>query len=318
MNNTNRVFGTVVILNLLWAPVNLMIGLAKGNGFSAMGIGCVRWVSLSCLLTLLLRFLGFRRFSNYQAMSRADWLRCLTIGILMFGPAHLLYYASIGLTSEVEGSVLLSTTPLWIAIISFFLLKGEHMTTKRWVAIFLSFVGAYIVAVGFKFPDMLGHSKGNLMFGAGVLIECWMGVLAAKISRRTSGVSVLVGQMWGGTIAFLLAAFVLRGPLPFMVPTFSIAAYMPMFYLIFISGIITFTIWYRIVETSPLTLLSVVIGIQPPVAALLNWLVYHTAPTTNSIIGATIIFAALLIGFIGERSSLDTSSDSMTEPLLAK
>ena len=279
-----------------------------------MGIGCVRWLSLSSLLTVLLFTPWFRKFSNYQSMARGDWFRCLGIGLLMFGPAHLLYYSSIGLTSEVEGSVLLSTTPLWIAIISFFLLKGEHMTTKRWVAIFLSFVGAYIVAVGFKFPDMLGHSKGNLMFGAGVLLECLMGVLAAKISRRTSGVSVLVGQMWGGTVAFLLAAVCLRASLPLVVPAFSFASFLPLFYLIFISGIITFTIWYRIVESSPLTLLSVVIGIQPPVAALLNWLVYRTVPTTNSIIGATIIFAALLIGFVGESTKLEPTDSELAKP----
>ena len=286
-----------------------MIGLAKGNGFSAMGIGCVRWLSLSLLLTLLLLSPGFRRFSNYQPMSRPDWIRTLAIGLCLFGPSHLLYYASIGLTSEVEGSVLLSTSPLWTAILAYFLLKGEHMTPKRWVAILLSFVGAYIVAVGFKFPDMLGHTKGNLMFGGGVIIECLMGVIAAKISRRTSGVSVLVGQMWGGASSFWLAALLLGGSLPLVVPRFSVSAYLPMFYLIIISGIITFTIWYRIVEKSPLTLLGVVIAIQPPVAALLNWLVYHTAPTTNSIIGATIIMAALVVGFVGEKATLEPSLD---------
>jgi drug/metabolite transporter (DMT)-like permease len=286
-----------------------MIGLAKGNGFSALGIGCVRWLSLSLLLTALLFSPWFRRLSNYQAMAKADWTRCFVVGLLMFGPAHLLYYASIGLTSEVEGSVLLSTSPLWTAIIAFFFLQGEHLTRKRWAAIFLSFVGAYIVAVGFKFPDMLGHTKGNLMFGTGVIIECLMGVIAAKISRRTSGVSVLVGQMWGGAVAFWLAAIFLGNWLPLRVPAFDLFGYLPMLYLILISGIITFTLWYRIVEKSPLTLLGVVIAIQPPVAALLNWLVYHTAPTANAMIGATIIMAALFVGFIGEKATLETSLD---------
>lgn len=309
MNSTQKVFGTVVVLNLLWAPVNLMINFAKGNGFSAMGIGCVRWLALSLLLTLLLLSPRFRKFSNYQPMSRGDWLRSLAIGLCLFGPSHLLFYASIGLTSEVEGSVLLSTSPLWVAILAFFMLKGEHLTTKRWVAIFLSFIGAYIVAVGFKFPDMLGHTKGNLMFGAGVIIECLMGVIAAKISRRTSGVSVLVGQMWGGAISFWLAALVLGSYLPLHVPAFSVSAFLPMFYLIIISGIITFTIWYRIVESSPLTLLGVVIGIQPPVAALLNWLVYRTVPSTNTVIGATVIILALMVGFVGEKASLEPSLD---------
>ena len=309
MNDTKKVFGTVVVLNLLWAPVNLMIGFAKNNGFSALGIGCVRWLSLSLLLTLLLTSPAFRKFSNYKSMAFADWVKCFAIGLFFFGPSHLMFYASIGLTSEVEGTVILSTSPLWTSIIAFFFLKGEHLTPKRWMAIFLSFIGAYIVAVGFKFPDLLGHTKGNLIFGAGVITECIMGVMAARISRRNSGVSVLVGQMWGGASAFWIAALLLGSSLPLVVPAFSIATYLPMFYLIFIAGIITFTIWYRIVESSPLTLIGVVIAIQPPIAALLNWLVYHTAPTTNTIIGATIIMVALLVGFIGEKATLEPSLD---------
>lgn len=286
-----------------------MIGFAKGNGFSALGIGCVRWLSLSLLLTLLLTSPAFRKFSNYQPMAIADWAKCFVIGLLFFGPSHLMFYASIGLTSEVEGTVILSTSPLWTSIIAFFFLKGEHLTPKRWIAILLSFVGAYIVAVGFKFPDMLGHTKGNLIFGTGVITECIMGVMAARISRRTSGVSVLVGQMWGGASAFWLAALFLGSSLPLVVPAFSAQAYLPMFYLIIISGIITFTIWYRIVESSPLTLIGVVIAIQPPIAALLNWLVYHTAPSQNTVIGATIIMVALLVGFIGEKATLEPSLD---------
>ncbi len=286
-----------------------MIGFSKGNGFSALGIGCVRWLSLSLLLTLLLTSPAFRKFSNYQSMALADWVKCFAIGLFFFGPSHLMFYASIGLTSEVEGTVILSTSPLWTSIIAFFFLKGEHLTPKRWIAILLSFVGAYIVAVGFKFPDMLGHTKGNLIFGTGVITECIMGVMAARISRRTSGVSVLVGQMWGGASAFWLAALFLGSSLPLVVPAFSVQAYLPMFYLIIISGIITFTIWYRIVESSPLTLIGVVIAIQPPIAALLNWLVYHTAPSQNTVIGATIIMFALLVGFIGEKASLEPSLD---------
>lgn len=214
-----------------------------------------------------------------------------------------------GLTSEVEGSVLLSTSPLWTAIIAFFALKEEQMSAKRWGAIFLSFVGAYIVTVGFQLPKMLDHTKGNLMFGGGVIIESLMGVIAARISRRTSGVSVLCGQMWGGATAFWLAAAFLGSSLPLAVPSFSLANFYPMLYLVIISGIITFTTWYRIVEKSPLTLLAVVIGIQPPCAALISWAVDHKVPSFNTVIGALVIMVALLVGFVGEKAELQPSLD---------
>ena len=301
--------GIVVILNILWAPVNEMITLARGTGFSPMGIGFTRWITLSILLTFLLQFPGFRKFCSYQSMAKADWLKSILIGFFLFGPSHLLYYSSMGQTSTVEGSVMLTTGPLWVAILAYFILKDEVMTLKRWAAIGLSFVGAYIVVVGFKIPDMMGHTKGNLMFGLGVILESLMGVFAAKISRRTSGVSVLVGQMWGGALVFSVGALLLRSQLPLVVPTFTFANFYPMFYLIIISGIITFTIWYRIVEKSPLTLLMVVVALQPPVAALLTWAIHKQAPTVNSIIGAVVIFAALILGFVGEKADLKPTMD---------
>lgn len=309
MNDSRRVFGIVLGLHVLWAPVNLMISSARANGFSPLGIGCVRWLSLSVLLTSLLLIPKFRNFSGYRSMSKRDWFLSLLIGFLLFGPSHLLYYSSMDHTSEVEGTVLLTTSPLWTAIISFFILKDEHMSARRWGAILLSFVGAYIVAVGFKIPDMLGHTKGNLMFGSGVVIECAMGVIAARISRRTSGVSVLVGQMWGGACAFWVAALALGSSLPLAVPAFSVGSFAPMFYLVLVSGILTFTVWYRIVEKSPLTLLVVAIAIQPPVATLLSWYFEHKVPTRETIIGATIILLALGLGFVGENTRLEPNLD---------
>jgi drug/metabolite transporter (DMT)-like permease len=36
---------------------------------------------------------------------------------------------------------------------------------------------------------------------------------------------------------------------------------------------------------------------QPPVAALLNWVAKNELPTTNTLIGGTLILIALAIGF---------------------
>jgi drug/metabolite transporter (DMT)-like permease len=287
--NEGRVLGIVAVLNLLWAPVNLMVS-----------IGTVRWVSLSILMTLLLLTPWFRKITGYKSMSLRDWGWSFLLGLLLFGPAHILYYASIGLATEVEGTVLLTTSPLWTGMFSYFILH-EKVSKTRAIAIGLSLVGAYIVAVGFTIPEFKGGTQGKLMFGAGVILECFMGVIAALISRRTSGVSVLCGQMWGGAVSFLLLAAIFPIALTIKVPTHAIG-YLPVLYLILISGLITFTVWYRIVEDTPLTLLVIGIAIQPPVAALLNWMVKGNLPQVNTIVGAVIILLALAIGFGKEKS----------------
>lgn len=295
-----------MLLEVLWAPVNLMVTLAKDGGFSSVGVGTMRWVSLSVLMTLLLQLPLFRKMTGYKSMERADWVKSFLIGLLLFGPAHILYYASMGLTSEVEGTVLLCTAPLFTAVFAFFFLQ-EKVPTKRWLAIGLSIVGAYIVAVGFAIPQLQSGTKGNLMFFSGVIIECLMGVIAAKISRRTSGVSVLSAQMWGGGAAFIVAALLFPTTLNFKIPAIS-TAYLPVLYLIVCSGLITFTVWYRIVETTPLTLLVVSIAVQPPISAILNYLVKGTVPEVNTWIGCVVILVALGLGFLGEKSS-STSLD---------
>lgn len=299
MNASRQTFAVIVLLNLLWAPVNLVISSATGTGFSPLALGLLRWTTISIILVLLLQLKAFRGVTNYKSMPVREWMKSLAPGILLFGPAHLLYYMSMSLTSELEGTVLLTTSPLWTAVFGFFVLK-EDMPSRRWVAIFLSMMGAYVVTVGFQLPALMGHTKGNLMFGGAVVLESLMGVFAASIARRNSGIGTLCGQMWGGAIAFIIAAIALPNALPFAAPSISFANYWPLLYLIFFSGIIAFVVWYRIVEMLPLTLMVLSMAIQPPAAALLGWMFKGQVPSFNTVIGALIIMAALSLGYWGK------------------
>jgi drug/metabolite transporter (DMT)-like permease len=274
-----------------------MVGNSKGGGFSAMAIGCIRWCSLAVLMQALLSFSDrFRRLTGFVKPDKNDWRRGFLLGFFLFAPAHMLFYESLSFTSEVEGTVILSTAPLFTGVFGFLVLK-EHLTTYRMLAIGLSIVGAYIVSVGFNVPNMQGNAKGNLLFGLGVVVECLMGVWAAKLSRRSSGVGVLSSLIWGAAAAFLFASlmwggkFVVEPSASFYLGIASIG------YLICVSGLITFTIWYKIVEDAPLTLLVVGIALQPPVAALIDWFAREKLPTAQTVIGGLIILAALALGF---------------------
>ena len=295
---SNRLLPIVLLLNVLWAPVNFMVDWAKRGGLSSVAVGCIRWTILAILVQLLLTIPKFREITGAKTRPRADWVRSFVNGLILFGPAHLLYYASMGLTDEVTANVLLSTSPIWTTFFAFFLLH-ERVPVQRKVAIGLSMVGAYVTAIGFQIPSIQGNSLGNLMFFSGVVIECINGVYATQIARRNSGVTVLSAQMWGGATTFILAALIFRQQLPFTLATDPMG-YLPIAYLVLISGIITFTVWYRIVESAPLTLLVVGIALQPPIAGVINWFAKSQIPTTNTIIGSIIILVALVLGFVGK------------------
>ncbi|HLO99067.1 MAG TPA: DMT family transporter [Fimbriimonas sp.] len=298
MKNSRQLVAVILLLNLLWAPVNLVVSTATAGGFSPLAIGLLRWTFLSCLLIGLLQTAWFKKLTNYKSMPVGEWLKALGLGLVFFGPAHLMFYSAMSMTSEVEGTVLQTTAPLWTAVIGFFVLK-EDVPLRRWIAIGLSMIGAYIVTVGFRLPALMDHTAGNLVYGLAVLMESLMGVFAASLTRRNSGIGTLTGQMCGGAIAFILCSLLFKSQFPFVVPSFNLVSYWPLLYLIFLAGLFTFVTWYRIVETVPLTLMVLSCAIQPPVAALLVWVVRGTVPTSDTVIGAIIIMIALLIGYLG-------------------
>lgn len=259
-------------------------------------------------MLLLLQSPLFRKLTGYVPLSKQDWWRCFAIGFFMFGPSHMLFYVSMGmvsqgLASEVEGNVILSTAPVFTGMFAYFILH-ERLTPRRIGAIALSFVGAYIVAVGFNVPSLAGHAKGNIVFGLGVMLECFMGVFAARISRRTSGVSVLASEMVGAAASFLVIPLLIPSVLPIAIGS-TFVSFLPLLYLIVLSGLVTFTIWYRIVESAPLTQLVVGIALQPPLAALIGWVFKGDLPGLNAVIGCCVIMVALALGFVGKTEKVE-------------
>jgi drug/metabolite transporter (DMT)-like permease len=287
-----------------------MVTKAGEAGLSSVAIGGIRWLLLASLMQILLQVKWFRGVTGAVALSRKDWLLGFVLGLLLFGPAHLLYYTSMKLTDSVSGNVLLSTFPIWTSIFAFFFLK-EKVPPIRLLAIGLSFMGAYVVAIGFSLPVFKGNTVGNLMFLSGVIVESLLSALAINIARRTSGVTVLSAQMWGGALTFVIAAILFSKALPLAFPTNSaqyLGAILPMLYLIILCGIVTFTIYYRIAEKTPITLLVVGIALQIPVSALIAWAADGAKPTNQTWIGAGIMIVALVVGFL-----VPSGSSGLTE-----
>ncbi|RYG42581.1 EamA family transporter, partial [bacterium] len=191
MTPDRRVLALLVLVNVLWTPVNLAIKTATGGGFTPLGLAATRWMILSIVLGLFLALPPFRRMSDAKFPARIDAGKAVLLGLLFFGPTHALYYTALERTSSFEGNALGTTAPIWVAVLSFIFLR-ERPTPLRLLAIGLGFVGAYIVSIGFGPPRMeAGHTSGNLLYTLGVFLESIVGVGAAVLIRRSSGITIL-------------------------------------------------------------------------------------------------------------------------------
>jgi drug/metabolite transporter (DMT)-like permease len=281
-------------LNILWAPVNLFVKLANENGWSPTAIGAVRWTYVAIAMWMLVTSPWFRKVTLFRMPTAKQCLFALLLGMLFMAPGHALYYVGLENTSSVEGTILNTLGPVFAAVLGYFILK-EKVSRRRWVAIAISMVGAYLVSVGFQLPVLsAGNTLGNATYLLGTITECFGIVLAAKLVRASSAVGVAAWQFIGVMLGFWALA-AMPGLMHFEISSWNAVATWSVLYLALIPGVFCFTTWYILVRTTPIAILAVSILLQPPVAAVLGYFVLGEQLLPSAWIGTALILFGLVL-----------------------
>lgn len=296
MKSLARLFLVLTLLNAIWGPVNLTVLAARNAGFTATGIGLVRWFGIAVLLAILVRLPIARRKMNLVAPNRPDAVYAVAIGLLLTGPAHLMYYCAIRFTSPTAGTVFNATGPLWVALFAGLLL-GERIDGWRWLALLLGAVGSYVVMLGFSARSIGGNSIWNALYLTGVVLESLAAVLLAGIMRRSSGLTVLAVETWGIAGAFAIASLAAPAVFPAHAPVLGLQ-WWSLAYLIVLAGAFCFGAWSTIVEKTPLSLMVITLALQPLFGAVAAHFAIREVLATKTVIGALFVVSGLIVAAI--------------------
>jgi len=292
---SSKQFIFLCLLNICWSQVNLAVKTAS-EFCSPAAIGVLRWVCFSLLIWLFLLIPKVRTLTKFVLPNKADSIKLFLIGLLLAGPAHALYYVALQTAGIGETTVINTTGPLWTTLFAIAILR-EKVTGFRWTAITFGAFGAYIVAVGFTLPQFSDSSTAaNLLYFSGALMECLATVLAISLLRRSSGIGALAVEVSGIAVAQLLLPLLLPGLMVIQFTAFPPQVVASFLYLIFVAGIFCFGSWYVVAESAPVSSMMITLGIQAPIAAFIGWKFLGEKITSEMIIGATLIFLALIIG----------------------
>ena len=232
---------------------------------------------------------GQQRTTPRPALSRAEWIRVVVLGLIGHLIYQFLFLGGLKRTSVANGSLIMGTTPVIVALLSAWT-GHERISLQRWLGAAISFLGLYIV-VGAQAG--LGNPTGDLLVLAST--ACWAtySVASVPLLKRHSPVVVTGYTMTVGATAYTLAA----------VPALRAMAWGQVSALgwglmlasaVFALGL-AYLIWYSSVQRVGSTRTAAWSNVTPVMAMSIAALWLGEGLALRQLAGAGVIFAGLVM-----------------------
>lgn len=197
------------------------------------------------------------------------------------------FAAGVFYTLAAEGALLISTAPLWAALINH-ALGWERLTLRQAGATALGFVGIAAVVFGGLGSKSVPENHGfgiAIMFLAGILWASYA-VFSKPLLRHYSPLKVTT---WIHTIgAVVLIPVGAPAALQVDWAAMSLVTWLCLIHFSLLAGVYAFVVWYRGVQTIGSSRTVLFQYCVPLVATTLAYLLLHEVPTLLQVIGIAV------------------------------
>lgn len=261
------------------------------------------------LATLILSPLALiRHRSELTALSRGE-LALAGISGIFLALHFATWITSLEYTSVASSVVLVTTTPLWVALLAPFTLK-ESINRPMLVGMILALVGGVIVGLsdacslsqgGLQCPDLGQFFRGKAILGD--ILATTGAIMAAVyvlIGRRLRAKLSLIGYIflvYGAAAILLVLVMFARGDTPVGYPPIAYLWFLLLALLPQLMGHSSFNWALGYVSAA---LVSVALVGEPISATLLAYLLLGETPTMLKLFGAILILIGIYIASKGE------------------
>lgn len=285
---TPREWGLLLGLSVIWGGSFLFIGLA------VTGLPPLTVVALRLVLAALGFFVIALLTGRFLPRSREAWLAFVVMGILNnVIPFTLIASAQTVIPSGVA-AILNATTPLFSVFAAHYLTTDEPITANRVVGAVIGFAGVAVM-IG---PDM------GVALGSGSTLLAELAVLGASMFYAVSGIfgrrfsrmgitpdRAAAGQLTASAIMFVPIALAVDRPWTLAPPAAEV--WLAVAGLAFLSTVIGYQIFYRILATAGATNIALVTLLIPPSALLFGTLFLEEQVGLGELAGLALIAIGL-------------------------
>lgn len=266
-------------------------------------------------LTLASLILAPLALTRHRAELRSLTRRELLLGLLsgFFLALHFAtWISSLEYTSVASSVVLVTTTPLWVALLSPLILREANGKTVV-IGMLLALIGGGIVGVsdscswqnGLVCPPLATFVRGTAFFGDFLaLCGAWMAAGYILIGRRLRAKMSLIPYIF---VVYGMAAIVLLVIL--VVSGEHFFGYLPLTYLwllllAIVPQLLGHSTFNWALRYLPASLVSITLLGEPIGSTILAYLILKESPTPLKIIGAVLILAGIYVASVrnGEKA----------------
>ncbi len=292
----------------------IFIRFAQADGVPSIVIAAAR-LTISGLALAPFALTGHR--SDLRRLKRGEWLLALLSGFFL--ALHFAsWITSLEYTSVASSVVLVTTTPLWVALLAPLIL-GERIQRVAMLGIVLALAGGVIVGAS----DVCVVRSGQLVcpplktfFGRESMLGNFLAVLGAWMAAGY----LLVGRKLRAKLSLVAYVFVVYSMAAVVLAIIILAAgesmlgYTPLAYLWFlllalIPQLVGHTIFNWALKYAPASFVSVILLGEPIGSTILAIILFGEIPGGLKIGGAVLLLAGIWLVSRGSREEPKTNTN---------
>jgi len=232
---------TLLLVATVWGTGNLATKWVLGV-FDPSALLAVRMGTVAILMAALLLFEPWRRIAF------RDWLMLGAVGGAIVAAQALSFAYAMKMTTASEGSLLISTAPVWTAVLVA-VLGMEHITGLNWMGIAVASCGVAMIVLGpgdAVFPNAPARLGGDLLMLASAWLYGGYMVLAKRWMPKFGALPVVCH-------AFVVAGVVLAlAGVPQLMATdwstITTGHWLAVGHATVLAGFVGVVLWYRTID----------------------------------------------------------------------
>ncbi|MCX7942934.1 MAG: DMT family transporter [Deltaproteobacteria bacterium] len=249
----------------------------------------IAFVRLSLSFFILLPFFIKRCISGFVPTKRL--LKFSFLSSIFLALHFVFWIASLHYTSVTSSVVLVTTNPLFVSVLSFFLLK-EKAGKRVMFAVLVVIVGGVIISSGEEVSNL--RLKGNLLALCGAIMASLYIITGRRVRQEYSLVEYTTILYFFASLNLFLVVMFFK----IKVCGYPLDYYLLVLFLAIVPQLLGHNAFNWALKYLSSTNVAMLILFEPIGATILSYLMFGYIPSFNEVIGSIFILIGILISVI--------------------